>query len=236
MARRKKDDSEGGIALLVIFILFILISVSPIFVLLFGLFYGLKFYWQYIKVNNDYSDFWLKSSEKQKYIQYYNQFTQYSTIIDDAHSLARTKNISINKDGSYSQRSNVGKQVQQAISRSQPYYQQAMHEVEYYQNLPYNRWLGFHTDGARCAAAVVSLIIWSISLSYLAYNHGINVKFLIQNYINFNFSSDGNFIFVVTGLASISSFFIAQWILIKVIKGKYSPQPPQVDIHNVNYY
>lgn len=99
MARRKKDDSSAGAAILFfgfIIILFI-VSISPIFILLYGIFYILKFYIGYQKINKTYSDFWLNEDEKSEFVKSYETWCEYDNEIDQLHHLAFNHNVSINR-------------------------------------------------------------------------------------------------------------------------------------------
>ena len=78
MARRKKDDQSAGAAILFFgfIIILVLVSISPIFILLYGLFYTIKFCIRYQKVNKTYSDFWLNETEKNEFTRSYNTWLE----------------------------------------------------------------------------------------------------------------------------------------------------------------
>lgn len=238
MARRKKDDQSAGAAILYfgfIIILF-LVSVSPIFILLYGLFFTIKFYFKYQKINKNYSDFWLSDCEKIEYITSFDDWLEYDNEINELESLATRNHVSINANGKYSRKSKIGKQVQDRLDEITPEWQSIQKIKEYLEYLPYKRWKDFHGYAAKGLGGVLGFVAWLLVFEYLCADYKVEAVQLFKDYSNFIFYEAGNYIFGLSGLAAIIIFFISKWILGLFINGMYSPEPPLVDSSNVNEY
>lgn len=238
MARRKKDDQSAGAAILFFgfIIVLVLVSISPIFILLYGLFYTIKFCIAYQKVNKNYSDFWLNESEKAEFNKTFEMWLEYDNEIDKLHSLASRHNVSINANGSYSRRSKIGKQVQDRLDDITDIWLETKQQKEYFEYLPHSRWKKFHTAAANGLAGILGFVVWLLMFEFLCTKYKIDATPLFKDYSNFVFSEAGNYIFGLSGLAAILGFFVSKWILGLVVKGMYSPEPPLVDISNFNDY
>ncbi len=66
------------------------------------------------------SDFWLTKSEQSKYMKASKSYDKAWNQIEAAHALAKEHGVKKNKDGSYSKRSKVGKQVNESLEKLEP--------------------------------------------------------------------------------------------------------------------
>ena len=71
------------------------------------------------------STFWLDDFEKNQFINLNNEVQKQKEIIAAAHLYAIKNNVSKNKDGRYSARSNAGKKVLSVLSSAEPIYQES---------------------------------------------------------------------------------------------------------------
>lgn len=238
MARRKKDDQSAGAAILFFgfIIILVLVSISPIFILLYGLFYTIKFCIRYQKVNKTYSDFWLNETEKNEFTRSYDTWLEYDNEIDELHNLASKHSVSINVNGNYSRKGKIGKQVQDRLDDITNSWQEAKEQKEYFEYLPYNRWKKFHIAAANGLAGILGFVVWLLMFEFLCADYKVDATQLFKDYSNFIFSEAGNYLFGLSGLATIVAFLISKWILGLIVKGMYSPEPPRVDPSNFNLY
>ncbi|WP_419225227.1 hypothetical protein [Acinetobacter sp. A2] len=212
MARRKKNDQSGGAAILYfgfILVLFV-VSVSPIFILLYGLFFILKFYFKYQKINKNYSDFWLDEEEKQQFLRSYESWIVYDDEIEELHSLARRNRVSINANGNFSRKSKVGKQVQDRLDDIVPEWQSLKETKEYLEYLPQSRWKEFHGWAAKGLGGILGFVAWALVFEFLCNDYKVGAAQLFKDYSNFVFYEAGNYIFGLSGLAAIIIFFITK--------------------------
>lgn len=238
MARRKKNDNSAGAAIIYFgfIILLILVSIAPIFILLYGLFYIFKFYFKYQTLNKDYSDFWLNDKEKAQYRSSFDEWLEYDNEINDLEWQAEENNVSVNANGKYSRKSKIGKKVQDRLDDILPIWESARDTKEYLETLPYSRWQDFHLNAAKGLAGVLAAVIWAFVFEYFCTSYKIEAAQLFKDYSNFLFYEAGNVTFGLSGLAAIIGFFVIRWILGFAVNGMYSPEPPLVDPVNVDEY
>jgi len=251
MARRKKDkkDNAVGIALLIVFAVLILIAIATPIIIISGYAYN------FIKGNSikkylrgDISDFWLNSSEKINFKKKVNNFYKVNKIIDDANKKGEDEGISRNQDGSFSARSNLGKELKNIIARHEPIQQSLREEIQQLQLLPYARWSEFNSYIKNADACILSLLAWGGTLYYYYIYLGkqtisdIYMPYLAIATNLFRDQSDKikmidgdiEMISVATVVAIISYF--AFCLIFKNHGVKYTPIPEQVTLKNIDSY
>lgn len=238
MARRKKNEQSNAAAILYFgfFIVLFLVSIAPIFILLYGLFYTIRFYLRYQTINKDYSDFWLNTGEKQAFRDSFEHWAFYDNEIDELESLARQNRVSVNANGKFSRKSKIGKQVQDRLDDIVPEWERLKEQKEYLENLPYQRWKEFHGWAAKGLGGILGTVAWVLVFEFLCQDFQVDAAQLFKDYSNFVFYESGNYIFGLSGLAAIITFFISKWILGFFANGMYSPEPPLVDLINIDEY
>ncbi len=172
--RSRKQDSSSATLIILQVAVALVVVITPIILLLGSLFFGLKRrgYTKYVQGNL--SDFWLDDDEKQ-------EFKEVSKILDDAHNAiadakttGRIKNVSVNKDGSFSARSKLGKELREIIEENEMIIGRYDESHTQMVNLPQTRWKNFRNTFAASRSFISGLFIWII----LA---GVAPAVLIQN-------------------------------------------------------
>ncbi len=248
MARRKKDDA-AGITLLIVFAVLILIAIATPIVILAGYAYNL-IKGNAIKKNlrGNLSDFWLNSNEKIYFKEKFNDLAQVNKIIDDANKKGEDEGINRNQDGSFSARSNLGKELKNIIARHEPIQQSLREEIQQLKLMPHFRWSEFNSYIKNAAACILSLLAWGGTLCY--YYVVLDKQTISDIYMPYlaiatNFFRDQSdkikmidgdirMIAVATVVAIISYF--AFGLIFKNPGVKYTPIPEQVTLENIDSY
>lgn len=230
--RNKNNDSAGIWGLIIIAILAILI-LAPIFILGYNIYLVLTLKQNFSNATPQISDFWLDELEKNEYISSLKGLSYESEIIDSAHQAAKENNIAINKDGSYSKRSNMGKQVCAILAEHMPLLTRYKTTIKYLENLPQARWNKFTQLLSHAKSCVLALVSWFVFYSILCFYYQLNAIDTFIYYITLN--SNEHMIFIISGLASIIIFFISDFFVRKKINATYCPVP-LVNKENYNAY
>ena len=258
MAKRKKVDDDSGIAGLVLICIFIaflllhiLIIIPPILAFLYGCWFGIKLYWQNLKIKGSLSDFWLTDEEKAGYFKNLEDFAFFSDQVYEARTIAYENNVKENTDGSYSRRSQAGKRAQDLMDQYAAPSRQANEKVTFYENLPYSRWLEHHEKIHayiyRFGAGVLSLSVWLVMFIYISNDLNLDSKQLLKEYfanLTFEKKDVNDSVYEAFGtpsLVAIFVFFVSRWIFSKLIckfssKFIFSPEPPIVNASNIQEY
>lgn len=231
--RNKSDSGEGIWVILIIAILAILI-LAPLFILGYKIYLVITIKKNFPTPTPQISDFWLDDLEKNEYISSLKGLNYESEIIDSAHQAAKENNIAINKDGSYSKRSNMGKQISAILVEHVPLQARYKAAIKHLERLPYSRWSKFTQLRSHASSCVSALIGWFIFYSALCLYYQVNAINTFINYITFN--SSEHFLFIMSGLGSIIIFFISDFFIKKKINFTYCPEPPIVNKENYNAY
>ncbi|MDO4433035.1 MAG: hypothetical protein Q4B82_00435 [Alysiella sp.] len=165
MARKKKND-DGVVGGILLIVLIVAIIATPI-LLAWGYFSAKE------KLDSaDENDFWLNEAEQDEFVQLLKKQQHFQKNIHSAHQLAQQHQVKTNKDGSYSQRSNVGKQVVATLGQYEPLLFQTNHELEKLVTLPQQRWEKVNAAAKNFSACKWGGIAWIgsfIILSIWAY-------------------------------------------------------------------
>lgn len=257
--KSKKDDSSaGGILVLVLFIILcivvVVITLTPIIIVL-----GITIYWfKYNKtkkiINGNMSDFWLNAKEKEDFEYVSIKLSDAIRQIDNAKKIGENEGLTRNKDGSFSGRSNRGKQIRGAISEgisirdeNFPYYD----ELSY---LPLNRWKKFRNSYRLYYSFLISGLFWFILTFILAITYYNSIGEGISALISF----PGDFFttildegitkyfshlktqhqWEILGISTTSfvlMFFLIFLVCTFTVK-KVTPKPDEVNLDNFNKY
>lgn len=236
MAKRKnKDDGLLGFLIYAtIFIIFVALISAPIVFILMACFYGYSFSKQRNQLNGDYSDFWLNSEEKQQFKHSTKQFNHAQSQISQAHQVAKTNQIGINKDGSYSKRSKLGKQICQLLDTYQPIEDESKQVLGSLAHQPYQNWLSFQTKAIKKSSSIRALFIWILAFVGVCLYNQVHPFDTFLDYITLQ--SENHMLFAIAGLASIIGFFLNYAIQRQSLSDNLTPQPPLVDSNNIDSY
>lgn len=248
MARKKKDDA-GAIIILIAIAVLILIALATPIVLIIGYMYN-KVKASDIKkrISGTMSDFWLNQSEKNKFNEKVNQLVQVNDIIEKANEKGTNAGISRNKDGSFSARTNLGKEIRATLEKYEPVKSSLSNYLYYLQNLPLSRWEEFNGYIKNAKSFMWSLILWCSALLYYFITLGkqsIMEIFIVYLALATNFFReeanqlpifDGDIQMVAVGTTiAILTYFIFRMIF-KNSGSKYSPHPEKVSLKNIDSY
>lgn len=248
MAKKKKDD-EGGIIILIVIAVLILIALATPIVLIIGYIYNkVKALEIKKRISGTMSDFWLNKSEKDEFKEKMNQFIQVDDIIEKANEKGTKAGISRNKDGSFSARSNLGKEIRATLEKYEPIKSSLSNNLYELQNLPLSRWEEFNGYIKNEKSFMWSLILWCTALLY--YYIRLGKQSILEIFIpylalatNF-FRDEANQLLIVDGdiqmvavatIIAILTYFIFRMIF-KKSGSKYSPHPEKVSLENIDSY
>lgn len=245
MARKKKKDDTGSVIPGIIFLVVCALAIVAPLIMTFGCFVA----WleaDKIKnsLNNDLSDFWLDHNEKNEFKQHYNQLVNVENIITNANNKGIDAKISRNKDGAFSARSNLGKEIRATFDHYIPKQEHLKTIIIELQNRPLSRWVEFNTHLKRFYAFQYALLGWFM---VLAYNYHSNISITLIGYLNIylhpitSFSSKDEIvhnhliIVVLAAFVALIAYFIGAFLM-RNSADEYSPKPNLVSANNVDDY
>ena len=235
----KKKSENGGIGFLFIILI---VLITPI-VLIIGYFYNSSKFNEIKKLlTGKMSDFWLDTDEKNDFKEKYAQLNEVKQIIQNANDEGVNAGLSLNKDGSFSARSNKGKEIRAILTKYQPMKISLTNYLVDMQYVPINRWTVYNNYLRNSISFRWAFISWIVSLIVSSTIVSGNVFYaywsLLSNIFNENkikvAESDLNALIIVTGI-SIVIYFIFKFIL-KNVGEKYTPKPEVVTLNNVDSY
>ncbi|MFZ4439529.1 MAG: hypothetical protein ACOYOS_13955 [Syntrophales bacterium] len=226
MARRRRGSAGNPILMVVMVILTIVAVIIPIVLIAGYGYYRFKFSGVKKFLSNSVSDFWLDDDEKKTFHETNKQLILTQKYITKATDKGMKAGISLNMDGSFSARSNIGKEVRSIIEQNQPIRDQLSDLLDEIANGPINRWNEFNTYTQRAFTFFWTFCCWTIAFAIT-----VIVNYAKQKLLN-EAATQG--LFVAAGVALIS-FFIFSFVSRN--KGSaYSPKPPVVSLENVDSY
>jgi len=194
------------------------------------------------------SDFWLGKQEKDEFKEKAVMLNKVTDIINEANQKGLKAGISQNKDGSFSARSNIGKEIRNTLEKYEPIKTSLNNDLYNLQNLPIYRWEAFNKYVKNKKAFMWSFALWCCVL--LSYNFALGKQSIAQLFyvylaIATNFfrneknrlalSDDDIQMVVVTTAIAIITYFLFR-LIFKKSGTKYSPYPEKVSVKNVDSY
>jgi hypothetical protein len=229
---QKKGNGIIFIAIMVFCVLIIFLSIATPIILLVGYFYSKSKFNEIGKnLSNSVSDFWLTDKEKEQYKDTYDEYNKALNIIEKAHKKAEKANISKNKDGSYSLRSNLGKEISHTLEESEPFRDSLESDLDDFQQTPLNKWKSFNEHASRERIFLYSFYFWCVVNIYYFIKYGFNSTKIIQAYRDISISSPLTIAAVLTIFVFIIFYFV-----IDDRGTQFSPIPPEVTMDNVDDY
>jgi len=224
MARKKKG---GGIEVILYLILLVVAVITPI-VLMIGFIYN----WYKTKqvkqvLSGNISDFWLDSQDKDIFKQKHKQLISAINKVQKAEARGRQEGVSLNKDGSFSARSNVGKEIRLIIDQTKPIIDELSSEVEDLAGIPLQLWDEFNLYVRREYAFLYSLYVWFIAAG------SCSIYVFVKQW---KMDNAWDKIAIISAVICIISYFIFRNIVVAEKGAQFSPRPPEVSIENVGAY
>jgi len=248
MAKRKQN-SVGNIFIFIIIVVLILIALAAPIVLIIGYLYN-KINADKIKTNlsGTQSDFWLDEEEKKDFKEKVNQLIHVNGIIEKANQRGIKAGISRNQDGSFSARSNLGKEILATFAEYEPIKSSLIDSSRTLQDLPISRWDEFNKFIKNKKSFMFAFISWAIVLivSFIVLGKQSILDIftpyiaLATNFFRSTASqlplSDGDIkMIAVATLVAIATYFITG-LIFKSSGEKYTPRPEKVTLGNVDLY
>ena len=248
MARKKKNDSGGSIAIIAILMLIVIAWATPIVMLVGYLYNRIKAGKIRRQLSGEKSDFWLSDQEKEHFKEKLNQLAEVDKVLEEANQRGMEAGISRNKDGSFSAHSNLGKEIKATLKKYEPMKYEISVLLHELQMLPIHRWDAFNKLMKRAKSFIWAFCCWAMVLAYYAITlEKQSFLEVFKPYLalatNF-FRDDSNRISMVSGdiqmiavatiVAAVSYF--AFGLLFKNAGAKYSPIPDKVTLENIDTY
>ena len=250
MAKNKKDDATGFFIVLVIIVVLVVaaaVAVVTPFALVLG--------WAVNKARSKtislgllgtMSDFWLGEAERVEFRHKVNELMAAQGQIDQAKHRADVGKIGINKDGSYSQRSKVGKEIVSTIGKYTPITENLAVGVQELRWSPLRRWKEFSGYIGNAIACLWAFFAWTGVIGYYSITLGkgsplqaVKPYFALSTDIFRSEETkigladgDVKMIAVATG-ASLVLFLVLKYVH-RNAATKFSPRPVEVTLDNVD--
>ncbi len=232
MARRKKQNDTGSFVIIVIIAVVIIFSIATPVLLFFGwLVNYLKFKRVKSTIKNDYADFWLNVEEKKTFSAASKELLIAIDEVKKVERLALENNISRNKDGSFSARSNLGKEIRATLEHYKPIITVKKSVYTNLRKKPQARWNDFSLMYQKAKAFQYALVGWIFLIVFFpVYEKILNSTEFFQN-------SEMTTWFILFICAVISLIvYVLSGQKFKYKTEQYSPYPPEVTLKNLNNY
>lgn len=243
-----------GLALVAIVIVLVIAMVALPFVLFFGtIIYAFRFSSSKRKLNNDLGDFWLSQEDRTDFKRKFSALQECTNLIEDAERRGNEAGISRNMDGSFSARSNLGKEIRQIFSKYKPAKQKLTAQLNQLQHVPLERWKQFNSKASYYKAFCIGLPTWVCVVGYYVYlgisNETIGAQLgeifgsvlvaipslglWLLSYGDLDLPPEQLQMSAMPFLASVLVFFITK-AMYSNYGAKFSPKPPLVTLKNID--
>lgn len=255
MAKKSKSTSSGAelVILGLLAVMVLILIIAPIY-LIGGFIYSLiKYKYKYSWLKNPISDFWLTKEEKLEFTEISNKIDDSFSKIIDARHKGREQQVSINLDGRFSAKSELGKELQRIIDKNTTIQNSANNSLNSLSSKPQKKWNEFSKVYGKVIAffiASFSYLMTSIVVSQIEY-FNISLKKILgfgyyiylglneEKIEMFKYFEKGHFIY---GMILITVISYGVYHLCKSDKianyfaNKISPEPPIVELENLEKY
>lgn len=239
----KKNDNAATFLIILFFIaVLIFIIFTPLVLIVLFLSNRAKYFTLKASVKGDISDFWLDASEQTNFASLVTRLGNAVREIEEAESRGDHENVSRNKDGCFSKRSRLGKELCSIIERNRQIIEEFSDEYLRYKSLPHNRWKSFKNSFIVYRSAFTGLIFWILAVLFEAnlypegYLDGIIrfFKFPINLVNGQLYTGEFKYMVVITTITLAVAGI--QALISRKKPGKLSPEPPEVTEDNYNSY
>lgn len=244
---KKNKGSNAGCLLLIIFIVSIIFT--PILLFLGTIISFLQLQSIAKRLAGTLSDFWLNDVEQAQYENYINKIAGINSNIDTLVNEGNNAGISKNNDGSFSRRSNLGKEIQGKLEELNELKNKLEPNVNTLAKLPLKRWNTLNAKARMYKSCFTGLIAWVLSLSAMSvYYDKSGIVEAIKPYyaICHNIFSDMDHriqlqdgdisITLINTAVGILTFICCYFIIYTNAGAKYSPMPCGVNPNNYDKY
>lgn len=249
MAKKGNDDGTGCFVIAGIVILLILLPLIPI---IFGVITIINWFKlrkkKKIYPNKTASDFWLNEEEKKHFKEMSENIPIAFRNVMNAKNAGEEENISKNQNGSFSNRSNRGKEINSIINENQSYLDSNMWRINLLETQPINDWQNMRKIYANFIASSYTILIWffafyitfsqyfkkpllSLSEIYSHYVYGTTT------YISLKDEWQNKLLIVlgITAVITLIGYFLMKYIGKYMFANKY-PKPQKVTKYNIDEF
>tara|TARA_R110001606_G_C15355651_1_gene647992 strand:+ start:114 stop:884 length:771 start_codon:yes stop_codon:yes gene_type:complete len=249
MAKNGKDDTTGFLVIVGIVVLLILLPLVPI---IFGIITIINWF-KLRKKEKEYpnkteTDFWLNEQEKEHFKEMSENIPIAFRNVMNARNAGEEENISKNQNGSFSNRSNRGKEINSIINENQSYLDNNLWRIKLLESKPINDWQNMRKIYANFKASSYTILIWffafyitfsqyfkkpllSLSEIYSHYVYGtttyISLKDEWQNKLLITLG--------ITAVITLIGYFLMKYVGKYMFANKY-PKPQKVTKHNIDEF
>lgn len=247
MARRTKDDGTGCLILIIIGVVLILLPLVPI---IFGII-ALINWFKFRKKKKQYpnklpNDFWLDEREKERFKEISSNIPIANNNVVQAKNAGERENVSKNMDGSFSNRSNRGKEINKVINENQSYIDDNLWRLQMLEMQPIDDWTEMQNTFSSYFAPLYTIGVWFITF-YITFSQYfkkplLSLSEIYSHYINgttkFISLKEGwetNLLIAlgITAGITLISYFILKKVGKMKFKTKY-PKPEKVTKENID--
>lgn len=250
MAKKKQNkvfdsDPKGCLYIILIGVMIALLPLVPIILAFITLIHWFKFRRFRKKYpNKSISDFWLDSDEKEEFLRLQKNIIIADNNIDHANLKGERLSVTKNKDGSFSNRSNAGKEINATIREAKNYLRNNFDDFKNYKYLPLKRWDKMRNSYSKYFSISYSIIIWFITFillfnAYFKEQYTNYYYFLVNKDLSYFFTKQGFkeilIVLAITAGVTLLGYYILSKISDSVFSKKY-PKPEKVTADNINDY
>ncbi len=249
MARKTKDDGTGCLILIVIGVILILLPLVPVIFGIIALINWFKFRKKKKQFPNKIpNDFWLDEQEKEQFKVISSNIPIAFQNVVNAKNAGEQEKLSKNMDGSFSNRSKRGKEINQIINKNQSYIDNNLWRIKRLETQPIDDWKAMQNTYSSYFAPLYTIGIWfitfyisfsqyfknpllSLSEIYSHYIHGTT------KYISLKEGWETNLLIAlgITAGITLIGYFILKRIGKLLFKNKY-PKPEKVTKENIDNF
>jgi len=248
MGKKRKGNDEGGFLFIFIILLIIVALVAPILIIVTFIYHTLMAAKIKKRLSGTMSDFWLNESEKKLFKQNTQNLAEVTNIIEQAIQSGLKAGISVNLDGAFSARSNLGKEIRLTLEKYEPMKDNLILNLSSLIDLPIKRWAVFNSHIENGRSLIMAFIAWLSSWLYFFLKSGKkNFMEILNPYIGMitnifrgqdkqiSITSNDYVNIGITTLIVIATYFISS-IFFGNSGENYSPKPEKVSEENVDLY
>jgi len=226
MARGRKGGGGNIILMIVMVVLLVVAAITPIILIVGYIYYLFKLNGVKKYLSNSVSDFWLDDEEKKLFLDHTKNLALADKTIEKAKNKGIKAGVSLNMDGSFSARSNIGKEIRSTLEQYEPIRAQLSCELEEIVMTPESRWNCFNTYAQRAFAFFWAFCCWAITFA---------VTVIVNLSQQKTFTDTFPQVALIAAGVAILSFFIL-YFAARNRGNAYSPKPPNVSLENINSY
>lgn len=248
MARKKNNDGDAIVVGVLLLVGFLFLLATPLILLSAYLYNVMKSEETRKNLKGTVGDFWLSASERRDFKKTFGDASTTRRLIDQANARGNHAGISRNKDGTFSARSKLGKELKAFINRHEPILDQLDDTLRSLETRPAARWARYNNYLRNANSSLLALCVWTGLLLYHAITEpGRSILQVFRPYwavaTNFFRSEAGQLPLTdadLKWLAIATVTCIASWFLFRLVfhtpAGKQTPKPPAVTMGNVDGY